>query len=61
MVDLRFLCQTEYADSFKNAESAECVDIAGIFGNIKTDLNMALRGEVINLIRLNFCNNYYER
>ncbi len=62
MLDISsFFCQTKYADSFEDSQCAESIDIARIFGDIKADLNMALGSEVVNLVRLNFSDDSYER
>src|SRR5579872_40176 len=39
------------ANGFQNPHGAESGNVAGVFGNLKADLDVTLRGEVINFIR----------
>ena len=45
--------QPDFADRFEDADGADTGDIAGVFGNVEGDADMALGSEMINLIGLN--------
>ena len=47
-----FSSQTEDADRFEDAQSAEGVGVGGVFGFLKGNGHMALRGEVVDLVGL---------
>ena len=57
LIDSGFLCQTADTYGFQNTENAECINIAAVFRNIERYLNMRLRSEIVNLIRLNHADN----
>ena len=41
------------ANRFENADSAEAGYVRGVFGNVETNSDVALRGQMVNLVRLN--------
>ena len=45
--------QAEDADRLEQAQSAQTIRIGGIFGRLEADLHMVLRGEIVDLVRLN--------
>src|SRR5215813_8967336 len=40
-----------FANGFQNANRSDAGDVGGVFGNIETDPDVALRAEMINFIR----------
>ena len=44
--------QADFPDGFQDADGADPGDIAGIFGDVEGDADMALGGEVIDLVGL---------
>ena len=51
-----FLLQPQDANGFQNAQGAHAVHVSGVFGALKADSHMALRAQVVDLIRLRFLN-----
>ena len=39
------------ADGFEKAHGAQAGDVAGVFGHVETDAHMALRGQMVELVR----------
>lgn len=54
LVEARFLAQPEKPDGLKQAQGTEGIRVSRIFRCFKGYLNVALRGEVIDLVRLRF-------
>ena len=52
LINLRFLYQSEQTDRFQHTQNADCVHFSGILRHIEGNLHMALRGQIINFIRL---------
>ena len=48
------------ADRFEKAKRAKRVSIRGIFRGLETHLDVALRGEVVNFVRLDLLNDANE-
>ena len=48
LIHLAGLGQTADADSLQHAQNAQCVHIAGVFGSIEGDLNMALCSQIVD-------------
>src|SRR5260370_33834215 len=56
LIESRPFFQTQNANGLKKAQRPERVSIGGIFRRFKTDLDVALRGEIVNFGRLGFLN-----
>ena len=54
------IVKTQDADRFEKAQCAKRVSIRGIFRGLETHLDVALRGEIINFVRLNLLNDANE-
>ena len=52
LIHLAGLGQTADTDGLQHAQNAQCVHIAGVLGCIKGDLNVALCGQIVDLIGL---------
>ena len=48
------------ANRLQDANRADARDIGGVFGNVEADPDVALRREVINLVRLQLVNQFHE-
>src|ERR1700720_1785050 len=60
LIETGFLTKAQDADRFEKAKCAKRVSIRGIFRSLETHLDVALRGEFINFIRLNLLNDANE-
>jgi hypothetical protein len=49
-----FFFKAENADRFENSQRTQRVGIGGIFRLFERDGHMALRSQIVNLVRLNF-------
>ena len=56
LVEAGFLFQAEDADGFEDTQCAQAIGVGGVFGFFETDGNVALRGEVVDFVGLNFLN-----
>jgi len=52
LVETDFAFQSCFADGFEDADGAQTYHIAGVFGDVEGDANVALSAEVVNFIRL---------
>jgi hypothetical protein len=52
-----FSFHAENADRLKDTQGTDTIGIGGIFGGIETDCDMAHRGKIVNLIRLDLLDN----
>jgi hypothetical protein len=48
------------AQGFEDTRGADAGDIAGVFGNVETHTHMALRAEMVNLVRLEVVDELHE-
>ena len=60
LVEAGFLFQAEDTDSFEDAQCAQAIGVGGVLGFFKADGDMALRGEVVDFVGLNFLNDANE-
>ena len=49
-----------FANRFQNADRSDAGDVGGVFGNIKTDTDVALRSEVINFVRFQIVEQFHQ-
>ena len=54
LVEADLVLHLQDADRFQQAQHADAVGIGGIFRRLETDLHMALRGEIVDLVGLGF-------
>lgn len=52
LIHLAGLGQAADTDSLQHTQNAQCIHIAGVFGCIEGDLNMALCGQIVDLVGL---------
>ena len=52
MIEPRLVLETQNADGFQQAQSAQSVRIGGVFGGLEAHLHMALGRQVIDFVRL---------
>ena len=57
LIETRFRGKTEDANRLEQAKGAERIRIGGIFRRLETDLDMALRGEIVDLVGLDLLDN----
>ncbi len=49
-----------FANRFQNANRAQAGDVGGVLGDVEADPHMALRGEVVNFVRLQLVNQFHQ-
>jgi hypothetical protein len=54
LVKARLLLQLQDADRLQQTQRADAIGVGGIFGCFETDLDMALRREIVDLVGLGF-------
>ena len=52
--------QSHFADRFQNADRADGGDVRSVFRNFETDAHVALRGQMINFVRLQLVQEFNE-
>ena len=52
MIEPRLLDETQQPDRLKQPQGSDPIGIGGIFGGLEAHLHMALRGEIVDLVRL---------
>ena len=56
LVEAGLALQPKEADRLQQAQRADRIDICGVFRRLEADSNMALRAEVVDLVRFDFTN-----
>jgi len=54
LVEPGFARQAQQTDRLEQAQRADCIRVGGVFRRLEADLDMALGGEVVDLVRLGF-------
>ena len=61
LVNTRLLCQPGKSDRLQNAQHTEGVNIRCVLRRVKADMDMTLRGEVVNLVRAHGADHFVDR
>ena len=61
LINFAGLGKAQNPHSLQNTEDTDCVHVSGIFWHVKADLYVALRGKIIDFVRLYLADNADER
>jgi hypothetical protein len=56
LVEAGYFLQPQNTNGFQHPQRADCIRVCGVFGRLEGDRDMALSGQVVNLIGLHLLN-----